>query len=179
MGVYFILPLAFTLLPFFVRATIYGIIPRRSLDGRSSSGTEQLISFDGDLDYIKKLALQRANNPNAPSSSPSSDAALPSLIPGESDAFDSLRCRDAAIEHLEILTFTYSIETSPKANITVVLGEIQEIILEEIAPFALACRNNTNAFSGIVAMDSVIPADSPSRDGKFRFSSSDICINER
>jgi hypothetical protein len=153
-----------------VNGSIYNIVPRRVSDEpRSPSASPQLISFDGDLDYIRDAALARAGDALTPTASPSI-VNLPSTGTednGGAIVLDEFTCKGANIEHLEILTFLYSIETAPNANITQVIGEVEEILMEEIAPFTLSCRNITNKFANIVAMDCVVPADTPSKDGKF------------
>jgi hypothetical protein len=152
-----------------IQATKYNVIPRQSERYLNpSSASPQMISFDGDLDYILEQALMKAGETlspqlsDAPSSAPS-DSTSPSL-PLPSTTLDVNKCQDSTIEHLEILRFQYSMETAIGANVTVVIGEIEEKLLEAIAPIVLSCRSALKEFLNIVAIDAV-PADIPSATG--------------
>jgi hypothetical protein len=145
------------------QAAQYDVIPRREQRNlESPSATSELISFDGDLDYILEQALLKAGETFSPQPS---DA--PSLSPSSLDEFaqsiklDLLKCENATIGHLEILTFEYTMETAIGANISVVIGEVEEQLLESIAPFVLSCRNASSKVAGIIAIDAV-PNDVPS-----------------
>jgi hypothetical protein len=155
-----------------VHGSVYNVLPRRASDEtRPPSISPQLISFDGDLDYVIEQALARAS---ASSGSPElSDA--PSLSPSDSPTssgssnsaiLDAYKCSNATIGHLEILTFQYRIETALGAKVSSVIGEVEEILLEDIASFTLSCRNESNKYANIVAIDSSVPADTPSSSGK-------------
>ena len=167
------------ILPFAVQGSSYNVVARREAGTpQPPSASPQLISFDGDLDYIIEQALKRAvengDTPaisDAPSSSPDA-AASPSLPvkPSDSIVLNAYKCDKATIGHLEILTFQYSIETALGANVSVVIGEVEEILLESIGPNILACRNDTVKSAGIVALDSLVPADTTSKTGKIYFS---------
>lgn len=106
-----------------------------------------LISFDGDLDAIKELALAKANQGS----------------PG------SFSCDNASTSHLEVVNWVYSIETVPQADVTTVYGEVEEMTLESVAPQALSCLNNQSAFANIVAMDIFDPGHEISNTGMFLF----------
>jgi hypothetical protein len=161
----------------FANAAEYNVITRgepRNLE--TSSGTPELISFDGDLDYILEQALLKAGETfspqlsDAPSLSPSGI-----LEPTKSITLDLNKCENATIGHLEILSFQYSIETAMGANVSVVIGEVEEQLLEAIAPFVLSCRNVSSKNSGIIAIDSV-PSDTPSTTGTFSIANSHYAI---
>lgn len=162
-----------------VHGSKYNIVSRRELEvSRAPSASPQLISFDGDLDYIIAQALARAGETSESPELSDSPSLSPSDVSTTSDSEDAsvlnaFKCTNEAIGHLEILTFKYSIETALGANVSLVIGEVQEILLEAIAPSTLSCRNESNKFANIVAMDSSVPADTPSTEGK-----SCICDDE-
>jgi len=124
-------------------SVFYGIVPREDRahrvleDGVSES--PELVSFDGDLDAIAELALAKAE--------------LATVAPGGGE--DPFSCGSDAgdTSHLDVLTWTYSIETVPGATVELVYGEVAEITLEQTAPLSLACRNEEVAYANIVAMD--------------------------
>jgi len=146
-------------------ASMYEVIPRGAVqnDGRvldDSEASPQLISFDGDLDAILVLALAKA----AEGGDYNQDG-------GEDGTFS---CPDASTEHLEILTWTYKIETVADANVATVFGEVSEITLEMIAPLSLLCKNEDVAYADIAAMDANI-ASSESTEGESKSVSGVIC----
>ena len=122
----------------------YNIISRDGTRDLQVSDSPMLISFDGDLDAIKELALAKANRPPT-----------------------SYACDSEVTKHLEIVNWMYSIETVPWANTDTVYGEVEEITLEQVAPRVLTCYNNQSSFANIVAMDITIPGHETSGTGKF------------
>lgn len=147
----------------------------------SPSASPQVLSFDGDLDRIVNLALERANNNNnnkveTTSASPSTTpTASPSLSPAPSvSAAPSLTpvhspntCPGAILNRLAIYEWKYTIETVPNANIDSVIGEVEEILQERLIPRLLEC-NNPNAVNGtVVAIDGTFPRDTVSLDSTF------------
>lgn len=147
----------------------YKIVSRRAFDGtrRHLEASPQLISYDGDIDRIKALALARSKIINNPSGGSNTTTSRPPIVvtPGNS-VLETFECKNATVGHLEILSFKYSIETTQVANVTKVIGEVEEILGEEIAPLLLECWPNTNEFDDIVAIDSHVPADTIYREGK-------------
>jgi hypothetical protein len=121
----------------------YDVIPRESpsVDKRKrslqSDAPPLLVSFDGDLDAILAQALQAAQH----------------------DVDDAFACENfGTVQHLEVVSWQYSIETTPSAVASTVFGEVQEITLETTAQTTLACRNPMVAHANIVAMDTAIPS---------------------
>jgi hypothetical protein len=132
-----------------IGAARYNLIPRdetRNAQETTLSESPMLISFDGDLNAIKELALAKANQSNPP---------------------NRFSCDDETTSHLEILDWVYSIETVPQASATTVFGEVQESTLELVAPQTLSCYNNQSAYANIVAMDSSTPGHEISKTGTF------------
>jgi hypothetical protein len=125
----------------------YNLIPRddtrktqENVDTSSPASTTEspmLISFDGDVNAIKELALAKANNTPRPPS--------------------TFSCDNETTTDLEIVDWIYSIETVSNANVATVYGEVQEITIDVVAPKTLTCYNNQSAFAHIIAMDSAIP----------------------
>lgn len=131
------------LLAFATAAASYDVIPRRSPsvdNGKRSLQSDSppvIVSFDGDLDAILSLALQAA----------------------QQEVDDAFACEGyGTVQHLEVVSWRYSIETSPSAVVSTVYGEVQEITLESTAPTTLACRNPMTAYANVVAMDTAIPS---------------------
>lgn len=134
-------------------AVAYNLVPRstaavlpaarHALERAMVGGNfSDLLSFDGDVEALKALALEKA------ASQEDGEPAPPS----------SFSCDDAeAVLHLEIIQWKYSIETVPTAVVQTVYGEVQEITLEHVAPRSLSCLNETAAFAHIVALDTSIP----------------------
>jgi len=148
-------------------ASMYEVIPRGAVqnDGRvldDSEASPQLISFDGDLDAILALALAKAAEGGDGNNQEGG---------GEDGTFS---CPDASTEHLEILTWTYKMETVADANVATVFGEVSEITLEMIAPLSLLCKNEDVAYADIAAMDANI-ASSESTEGESKSVSGVIC----
>jgi hypothetical protein len=121
----------------------YDVIPRGSpsvVKGKRSLQSEApplIVSFDGDLDAILAQALQAA----------------------QQNVDDAFACEGfGTVQHLEVVSWRYSIETTPSAVASTVFGEVQEITLESTAPTTLACRNPMVSYANIVAMDTAIPS---------------------
>ena len=137
-------------------APMYEFVARgahRRLPDESESPA--LISFDGDLDAIAALALEKANA-----------GANGGGVAGEDGDTDPFSCPGGATESLEILTWKYSMETVADANVETVYGEVSEITLEYTAPLSLQCMNEEVSYANIVAMDANI-ASSASEIGEF------------
>ena len=136
-------------------ASVYEIVPRSAhrvvLDETESPA---LISFDGDLDAIAALALEKANA-----------GAVGEDDAGDNGENDPFNCPGGATETLEILTWSYSIETVADADVETVFGEVSEITLEDVAPLSLECQNEEASYAHIVAMDANI-GSSASETGK-------------
>jgi hypothetical protein len=144
------------------QASVYPIIDRRELDETPSpSASPTLISFDGDLDRIKELALAKAaaSNGASPTISPAPSV---SPAPTSKPVLQAFECEGEPANHLEILTWKYTIETVPNAVVETVIGEVQEILLEHVAPYTLSCLNPAADYAKIVKMDTAIPSDEPS-----------------
>jgi hypothetical protein len=131
----------------------------------------EIISFDGDLDKIQQLALEKANQEQSPSTSPSlpdtdvSDAPTsdPTIVitpDGEGKpTVNNYTCPGETTEHLEILTYKFAIETVADAELETVYGEVQEHTLEHVAPVSLACGADPTVFyANIIAMDATLPS---------------------
>ena len=130
----------------------YAIVARGAHRLLQDDETESpaLISFDGDLEAIAALALERANA---------------GATGGDALGDDPFSCTGGVTESLEILTWSYSIETAPNANVETVYGEVSEKTLEYTAPLSLECMNKEVAYANIVAMDANI-ASSVSTTGE-------------
>ena len=65
-----------------------------------------------------------------------------------------------------IVTYWYSLETVPQADINKVRGEGEEILQEQIAKMVLECLNPTASDASIIALDS-FPFDQEKADGMY------------
>jgi hypothetical protein len=166
----------------------YNIIPRSSAAHRpvhremqAPSATPQVISFDGDLDRIVALALERANGlaevissaptiSSAPSLSPAPTISISPTIsnaPSHPPVHSNNVCEGAKLNRLEIYTWAYTIETVPNADTDAVIGEVEEILQERLIPVLLQCLNSEASAATIVAIDATMPRDTISRDSTF------------
>jgi hypothetical protein len=163
----------------------YNIIPRSSAAHRpdhrelqAPSATPKVISFDGDLDRIIALALERANGASsaAPTTSPAPTATIsPTITPAPTmtalptnpPVHPNNVCEGAILNRLEIYTWAYTIETVPNADTDAVIGEVEEILQERLIPLLLECFNAEALNATIVAIDATLPRDTISVDSTF------------
>jgi hypothetical protein len=78
----------------------------------------------------------------------------PHSCSGENGEVDAM----ADVTYLMTLRFTYSLETTPSANVRTVVGEAEEVLQETLGPRALSCLNSEASEASIVALDS-LPRD--------------------
>ena len=108
------------------------------------------ISFDGDIEAIKNLALAKA----ADASSADEDASPRYVCEGETE------------EYVHILSWDYSIEYLPGSNEQEIVEEIEEILRIALRPRVLSCLNDL-AISGSIVSEDKLPVDELS-DGTWR-----------
>lgn len=94
---------------------------------------------------------------DAPSLFPSS-APSASLSPTHFPLVNAHACADASTEYLLIVTYRYSLETVPEADMILVAGEGEEILQEGIGPRVLMCLSDEALDAEVVALDS-LPRD--------------------
>jgi hypothetical protein len=141
---------------------VYPIVSASTRQNRQLQGStldEQAISFDGDVNYIKLLALKKAQGENfgedkGPSSSPS-------------PFFNPFECTDAGSQFLNVLTWQYSIEYNATANAEAIIAGLERALQAILAPLILSCVNPDAESANVVAEDS-LPKDLPSQNGMYR-----------
>lgn len=144
------------------------------------AASPQVISFDGDLDQIISLALERAGffNPDEVSPPPISGSPPPTVtpFPTGSPVHSPNVCEGADMNRLELFNWKYTIETVAHADTGSVIGEVEEILQEKLIPILLSCNNKNATNASIVAIDSTLPQDTVSTDGKILLADSQVCI---
>ena len=166
--------------------TQYNVVPRGHRQQHHRVTQDGLVpSFDGDLDRIINMALARAaeNASSAPTVTPSPTSS-PTLSPTVSEApsvsespsvsnapsltpvHSPNTCPGGILNRLVIFNWKYTIEAVPGADIDTVIGEVEEILQENLIPVLLQC-NNADAVNGtVVAIDGTFPRDTVSVDSK-------------
>lgn len=136
-------------------------------EGTAPSSSPKVLEFDGDLDHLVKLAMDRANgifteqsdeNPTASPSPTLSSAPTLSPISGPNV------CPGAVMNRLVVVKWKYTIETVPRANPDTVIGEVEEIVQESLIPLIMQCNNDEAANASIVALEGTLPRDTISND---------------
>lgn len=152
----------------------YNIIARGDSYQRhlqAPSASPQVISFDGDLDKIIALALERAGgfNPDEFSSPQPTMTPAPTITP--SPTFSPVHspnvCEGADLTRLELFKWKYTIETVAQADINTVIGGVEEMLQERLVPLLLSCNAESAANASIVAIDCTLPLDTISIEGEF------------
>lgn len=150
----------------------YNIIPRNSHQRhlQEPAASPQVISFDGDLDRIISLALERAGdfNPDEASSPSPTGSPAPTItpFPTGSPVHSPNVCEGADMNRLELFNWKYTVETVAHANLDAVIGGVEEMLQERLVPILLSCNNENVVNASIVAIDCTLPLDTVSTDGK-------------
>jgi hypothetical protein len=148
----------------------YNIIPRdthqRHLQPPAAS--PQPISFDGDLDRIISLAMERAEgfNPDEASSPTVTPAPTISPAPTVTPVHSPNVCEGADLSRLELFKWKYTIETVAQADVNAVIGQVEEMLQERLVPLLLSCNAKNVANASIVAIDCTLPLDTISLEGE-------------
>lgn len=149
----------------------YNIVPRDSRQRhlQPPAASPQVISFDGDLEKIISLALERAGefNPDEVSSPPPVGSPTITPFPTGSPVHSTNVCEGADMSRLEIFDWKYTIETVAHSDIDTVIGGVEEMLQERLVPILLSCNDENARNASIVAIDCTLPLDTVSTDGKF------------
>jgi len=197
-----------TLLPILIQAG-YSVIQRpqiRQLQEPTAEPSLVAISFDGDLDRIVQMALEKAERESSAQQSDAPSMLLsdaPSLVPSAepspqpvtasptaapttaapvtdtptlSPVFSPNTCPDEPMRRLFTYQWKYTIETVARADPDSVMAEVEENLQEKLAPLLLSCLNAEVANASIVALDSTWPRDATDPDGKSEYSSI-MCVS--
>lgn len=154
----------------------YNIIPRGDTHERhlqAPAASPQAISFDGDLDKIISLALERAGvyNPDEELSPPPTGSPAPTItpVPTVSPVLSPNVCEGADLSRLELFNWKYTIETVAQADVNTVIGSVEEMLQERLVPLLLSCNAKDAVNASIVAIDCTLPLDTISIEGEFDF----------
>lgn len=152
----------------------YNIIPRGDRHQRylqAPSASPQVISFDGDLDRIISIALERAGvfNPDEASSPSPTGSPAPTItpVPTVSPVHSPNVCEGADLSRLELFKWKYTIETVAQADVNAVIGGVEEMLQERLVPILLSCNAEDAVNASIVAIDCTLPLDTISIEGEF------------
>lgn len=105
------------------------------------------ISFDGDVEAIKRLALEKAQTEDI----------------GASPQPDPFLCDGASSDFLHILTWTYSVEYESGSNEQEIVEDLEELLQLALKPRLLSCLNAEASSAGIVG-EYALPLDEISDD---------------